>query len=178
MARRKRELVMDALVGLMAVLALSLLVRERLIPWFAERSVVDPGEPVQPSPDLVLARSGDSVPFRRGEASLLLVFRSTCEACARALPAWNRLAGEARWSTTAIGLEDAATASAYAADRLPDARVAVPRDIDRFAFRFRVAVVPTTLLIDREGRLVARRAGPLEEHDVQALRRLVGLPAY
>ena len=103
-------------------------------------------------------------------AHLLLVFRSTCPTCEQALPAWNRLARSSRWRTTAIGLETAGAAAAYASERIPAARVAVPRDPDRFTRRFRISVVPTTLVIDRGGRLVARHAGPLEEADLEALR--------
>ena len=111
-------------------------------------------------------------------AALLLVFRSTCPTCERTAPSWNRLSESAVWETTAVGLESPHTAAAYAATHLNDARVAVPRDIDRFTRRFRISVVPTTLVIDREGRLAARHAGPLEELDVQALRRAVEPPAH
>jgi len=176
--RRTLELALDVAVGLMAVLALYFLVRERVAPWVAERSIVDPGEAVQQSPSLVDAETGDSILFRAGAATLLLVFRSTCPTCERTAPSWNRLAESAAWETTAVGLEDPQTAAAYAATHLKDARVAVPRDIDRFTRRFRISVVPTTLVIDREGRLAARHAGPLEELDVQALRRAVEPPAH
>jgi len=129
---------------------------------------------VREAPVLVDAESGDSIAFQTGAATLLLVFRSTCPACKRAVPVWNRLAADGSWQTTAIGLESPGAAVAYAGDHLPSARVAVPGDIDRFTRRFRISVIPTTLVIDREGRLVARHAGPLEESDVQALRRDVG----
>ena len=175
MSRRTwRELALDIVVGLTAVLALFFLVRERLVPWISERSVLDPGELVKEAPFLVDAETGDSIAFQAGAANLLLVFRSTCPTCERAVPAWNRLAAGDAWRTTAIGLESPDAAVAYAGDRLPSARVAVPKDIDRFTRRFRIGVIPTTLVIDREGRLVARHAGPLQESDVQALRRHVG----
>ncbi|MCK5488650.1 MAG: hypothetical protein KAI98_01605 [Gemmatimonadetes bacterium] len=173
MARRKRrELALDIVVGLTAIMALFFVVRERLVPWIAERSVVDPGETVKEAPVLIDAETGDSIPFRRDAHNLLLVFRSTCPTCERTAPAWNRLSTSEEWLTTAIGLEDPAGAVTYASVHLPAARIAVPRDIDRFTTRFRIGVVPTTLIIDRDGRLVARHAGPLEESDVEALRRL------
>ena len=171
--RKRRELALDIVVGLVAIIALSFVVRERLIPWIAERSVVDPGEVVKNAPALIDAETGDSVSFRLDTPNLLLVFRSTCPACERTAPAWNRLATSEEWLTTAIGLEDLEGAVTYASVHLPAARVAVPVDIDGFTRRFRIGVVPTTLVIDRGGRLVARHAGPLEESAVEALRGLV-----
>lgn len=174
MARRRgREWVLDVLVGLTAVLALSLVVRERVAPWIAERSVVDPGEAIGQPPSLLDPETGDSLPFRGDTANLLLVFRSTCPTCERALPAWNRLAGNGDWTTTAVGLERPGPAAAYAGAHLPAARAAVPSDIREFTRRFRIGVVPTTLLIDRGGHLVARHAGPLEDSDIDAFRRHV-----
>lgn len=171
MARKARsERALDIVIGLTAVLALSFGVRERLVPWILERSVVDPGEAVGEAPVLIDAGTGDSLPLAGEAAHLLLVFRSTCPTCEQALPAWNRLARSSRWRTTAIGLETAGAAAAYASERIPAARVAVPRDPDRFTRRFRISVVPTTLVIDRGGRLVARHAGPPEEADLEALR--------
>ena len=171
-SRKRRELALDIVVGLVAIIALSLVVRERLVPWIAERSVVDPGEVVKDAPALIDAETGDSLSFPQDTHNLLLVFRSTCPTCERTAPAWNRLATSEEWRTTAIGLEDPEGAVTYASVHLPEARVAVPVDIDRFTRRFRIGVVPTTLVIDRGGRLVARHAGPLEESDVEALRGL------
>jgi hypothetical protein len=165
-------LALDIVVGLTAVVALSFVVRERLVPWIAERSVVDPGEVIREAPALIDAETGDSLPFRQDTHNLLLVFRSTCPTCERTAPAWNVLSTSEEWLTTAIGLEDPGGAVTYASVHLPAARVAVPVDIDQFTRRFRIGVVPTTLVIDRGGRLVARHAGPLEESDVEALRRL------
>ena len=168
----RRQLALDILVGLMAIVALSFVVRERLVPWIAERSVVDPGEAVREAPALLDARTGDSLLFRQDAHNLLLVFRSTCPTCEQTAPAWTRLSTSAEWLTTAIGLEDPEGAASYARVHLPAARVAVPADIDRFTRRFRIGVVPTTLVIDRGGRLVARHAGPLEESDIETLRGL------
>jgi thiol-disulfide isomerase/thioredoxin len=171
--RKRREWILDIVVGLAALFALFLVVRERVIPWVAERSVLDPGETVTVGPSLVDAETGDSISLPRGTPHLLLVFRSTCPTCERAVPAWNRLSRRGAWMTTAIGLESPEAAARYAGERLPDARAAVPRDIERFATRFRIDVVPTTLVIDRGGRLVARRAGPLEDSDIETLPRHV-----
>jgi hypothetical protein len=154
---KRRELALDVLVGLMAIVALSFVVRERLVPWIAERSVVDPGEAVGEAPALIDAQTGDSLLFRRDSHNLLLVFRSTCPTCQQTAPAWRRLSTSAEWLTTAIGLEDPEGAVTYSRVHLPATR------------RFRIGVVPTTLVIDRGGRLVARHAGPLEESDVEAL---------
>jgi len=171
-SRKRRELALDIVVGLMVIVALSFVVRERVVPWIAERSVVDPGEVVREAPALIDAETGDSLPFRQDANNLLLVFRSTCPTCERTAPAWNRLSTNGEWLTTAIGLEDPDGAVTYAGVHLPAVRVGVPVDIDQFTRRFRISVVPTTLVIDRGGRLVARHAGPLEASDVEALRGL------
>ena len=171
--RTRGGLALDLLVGLMALTALSFVVRERVLPWIEDRSIVDPGELVRDRLFLEDASTGDSIPWNPGAPTLLVVFRSTCPACQRAVPTWVELSSEGPWQTTAVGLEPAADAARYARTHLPLARAAVPRDIDAFVKRFRIQVVPTTLVIDREGRLAARHAGPLEASDVQELRRLV-----
>lgn len=174
MATRTRGgLALDLLVGLIALTALSFLVRERLVPWIEERSILDPGDLVGDQLSLEDASTGDSISWTPGAPTLLLVFRSTCPVCERAVPTWVELASAGPWQTTAVGLEPAEDAARFARTRLPLARAAVPRDIDAFAKRFRIRVVPTTLVIDREGRLTARHAGPLEEPDVREMRRLV-----
>ena len=128
MARRKRrELALDILVGLAAALALSFLVRERLVPWIAERAVLDPGETLREAPSLLDARTGDSIQFREDAAMVLLVFRSTCPTCERAVPAWSRLVTGGPKQTMAVGLEGPATAADYVGERLPGVRVTVPR---------------------------------------------------
>ena len=67
MARRKRgALVLDFVIGILAVLALLVLVRERVLPWIADRSVVDPGDPVREAPSLLDAHSGDPVDVELG----------------------------------------------------------------------------------------------------------------
>jgi hypothetical protein len=174
--RNPWQLCLDIGVGMVAVLALSLLVRERVLPWIADLSVLDPGDTVGDPPALIEARTGDSMHVESGSDHLLLVFRSTCPACERNIPTWQGLAADGDWLTTAVGLEARETARSYAAPRLPTARVAVPTDVEEFTRRFRIGVVPTTLLIDREGRLVARHAGPLEDSDVVSLREHVGSP--
>lgn len=171
--RTRGGLALDLLVGLMALIALSFVVRERVVPWIEDRSIVDPGELVGDRLSLEDASTGDSIPWHPGVPTLLVVFRSTCPACGRAIPTWVELSSTGLWRTTAVGLEPADDAARYAGTHLPLARAAVPRDIDAFVKRFRIRVVPTTLVIDREGRLAARHAGPLEASDVKALRRLV-----
>ena len=174
--RNRRELALDFIVGLTAVVALALVLRERVAPWIAGRSVLDPGETVKEPPALVDAETGDSVSIPRGADHLLLVFRSTCPTCERTAPAWNRLSASEAWQTTAVGLEHPEGAAAYGGVHMPKARIAVPVDIDRFTSRFRITVVPTTMLIDRTGRLLARHAGPLGKADLAALRRHVEPP--
>ncbi|MCL7970881.1 MAG: TlpA family protein disulfide reductase [marine benthic group bacterium] len=178
MAKRSPgQLALDILVAAAAVLALTLLVRERVIPWILERTVLDPGEIVKEDPAFLDARTGASLEPADSAGLLLFVFRSTCPVCEQAVPSWKRLAHAGDWRAAAVGLEGPEPAVAYMNERLPGVPVAVPIDLDRFTRRFRITVVPTTLLIDREGRLAARHAGPLEESVERELRRLAAPPS-
>lgn len=172
-ARSRRALALDLLTWIVAAAALALVVRERVLPWIAERGIVDPGDRVGAELSVLDTATGDSIPLARDSSTLVFVFRSTCAACTRSVPAWARLAREAGVRAIAVGLESARAAARYARAHLPAARPAVPTDARRFARQLRIRVVPTTLLIDREGRLAERRVGPLEESDVTELRRLL-----
>lgn len=171
--RSRRGVALDVLTWVVALAALAMVVRERLIPWLEDRALVEAGDRVGSDLALIDALSGDSIRIPRDSPALVLVFRSTCAACDRAAPVWARIA---RWpgiSAVAVGLEPAAAAASYVMSRFPDARPAVPADPNRFTRLFRIQVVPTTLVIDREGRLASRRTGPLEESDVVGLRRML-----
>lgn len=171
MAKRARGAwILDGLVGLIAILAVSMVVRDRVLPWIADRSVLDPGDTWRDDPSLLDAETGAPVVVDPGTDHLVLVFRSTCAACDRALPGWRRLADGNRWRVIAVGLESRESALTYARSRLPGTRVAVPGNLDEFTRRLRIGVVPTTLVIDHGGRLAARHAGPLEASVVEALR--------
>jgi hypothetical protein len=170
MAKRgMRVWILDGLVALTALVALSFLVRERVLPWIADRAVLDPGETVRDAPGLLDARDAAPMDLEADSSHLVFVFRSTCAACARAVPGWRRLADDPKWQVTAVGLEDREAAVAYASSRLAGARIAVPADLRDFTHRFRIDVVPTTLVIDRGSRLAARHVGPLGEEVIEAL---------
>jgi hypothetical protein len=170
--RRRREAILDALTALAAIAALTFLARERLVPWIEDRGIIDPGDAVEDR-EVLDAVTGDPIALSSGTPTLLFVFRSTCPACAAAVPAWSALSGAGAWTTLAVGLEPAHTAAAYAHSSLPTVRPVVPLDAAEFAKRFRIRVVPTTLAIDSGGRLVMRRVGPLDEEDLKELRRVI-----
>lgn len=157
--------------------AVALVVHERVVPWVRETAIVDPGESVS-EPDLRDASTGDSVRFVRGVPTLVLVFRSTCPACQRALPGWREAMRSGAWQVLAVGLESVPAAAAYVGSNLPGARLVRPASPQEFTWKYRIRVVPTTLAIDREGRLALRRAGPLEADDLADLRRLVVASAH
>jgi hypothetical protein len=171
--RSRRALTLDVLTWIVAIAAVAMFARDRMIPWLADRSMVDPGDRVGTELALIDAVSGDSIRATANSPTLLFVFRSTCAACERAVPSWTRLARLAGSGVIAVGLEPAAAVVRYVRSRFPFARPAVPADPTRFARQFRIQVVPTTLIIDREGRLAVRRAGPLEDSDVTGLRQLL-----
>lgn len=162
----------DVALWVLAAGTLALVVRERLVPWIKEAAIVDPGDVATRRLSLTDASTGDPVTLEPGAATLLLVFRSTCSACERAAPAWRALAGSGDWTVLGVGLEPRAEAAAYVRSRLAGTRLVVPENSADFTRNFRIQVVPTTLLIDREGRLVLRRAGPLERSDLEEILRL------
>jgi thiol-disulfide isomerase/thioredoxin len=165
---------MDLVTWMVVAAALTLLAWERVIPWLHDLSIIDPGDRVGADLALVDASTGDRLAVASDSPTLVFVFRSTCPACKRATPGWSEAARVAGWRVLAVGLEPAAAAVAYIRDRVAAARPTVPVDVDEFTRILRVQVVPTTLAIDREGRLAMRRAGPLEDSDIRTLRRLAG----
>lgn len=120
---------------------------------------------------------GERVRLPDGRAGLLLVFNSTCQACYRTLPAWQRavdaLADDV--AVLAVGLDsDGQAAAAYARRNLPRAVVLAPDDPARFASILGVDVVPFTALLDSDGVLLFVRQGSLDEPAADSLIRALG----
>lgn len=112
-----------------------------------------------------------------GRAVLLLVFNSTCQACYRTLPAWQRAsaAGVDDVAVLAVGLDsDRRAAVAYARRNLPMAVVLAPDDPARFAGIMGVDVVPFTALLDPDGVVLFARQGSLDSLAADSLIRALG----
>lgn len=112
-----------------------------------------------------------------GQARLLLVFNSTCQACYRTLPAWQRavraVAGDL--AVLAVGLDpDQRAAAAYARRSLPTALALTPDDPARFASILGVDVVPFTALLDPDGVVLFVRQGSLDALAADSLIRALG----
>jgi hypothetical protein len=170
-ARRWTGRALDVGTWLLLVLGVVFLVRDRLVPAWEERQRVAVGDVVPSELRLTALASGDTLtPSAPGGFTLFLVFQSTCPACERNLPAWQRLVAEARGSRVlAVGLEEASTALGYVRERLPDALAVRPLDRDAFLERLDVTVVPTTLAVDAQGILRRRVEGMLPSAAVDEL---------
>jgi len=172
------------LTGVVAVTAVYFMATERVIPALrGEPVLLQQGDSLAESLELrALGASQDEegagvsrVPS--AQASLLLVFSSTCPACYANLPAWNKLINSASESVSvlAVALErDSAAALSYASDNLPGAVTVIARDPQRFVDVLGLSVVPYTILVDVDGRVAFLRSGRLDSASVVAATRALG----
>lgn len=172
-----RERWLNGATAVVLVLAAALFVRDRVLPAWRARQVVEIGERAPESLSLVTLATGDTVRLGRLRPSLLLWFQSTCPACGRNLPAWRRLVAERppEVRVAAVGLEDAVPALAYVREELPEALAVRTGDRARATRIMGVEAVPTTQLVGADGRLLWSRSGVLTAADVdRVLRRARG----
>jgi len=148
---------------------------ERLIPAWNARAIVRVGETAAHPVELLALEADATIRLPLGRPVLLSVYRSTCSACERAMPGWADLARRLPDSTLVlgVGLEAEAPALAYARRMMPQVLAARPAAPSDFVNQFDIKAVPTTLLFDSGGRLVAHRTGPLEPSQVDELVTLV-----
>lgn len=171
---------LNGATAVVLVLAAALFVRDRVLPAWRAREVVEVGERIPDDLRLVTLASGDTVRLQRMRPSLLLWFQSTCPACERNLPAWRRLLAERPRTVrvAAVGLEDPVPALAYVREHLPEALAVGAADRARATRLMGVEAVPTTQLVGPDGRLLWSASGMLTVGDVErALRRASGSPA-
>lgn len=141
-------------------------------------AVVAPDERVA-APDVsgtTLAGDALSLADFRGEVVVLNVWASWCAPCRAEAPALNSLAEEfADQGVRFIGLntrDSQAAAEAFVANK----GVTYPSLVDsdgriqvRFADTLPPQAIPSTLLIDRQGRVAARALGKVSESDLRGL---------
>lgn len=164
-----REAWLNAATVLLLVVAAGLLVRDRVLPAWRARQVVEVGETAPDDLALLALASGDTLRLGDLRPSLLLFFQSTCPACARNLPAWRRLVDRrpAGVRSLAVGLEPPAAALRYVREEIPDALGLRPREPGRTTRILGVEAVPSTLIVGPRGRLLWRRTGVLSDRDVR-----------
>ncbi len=175
---------LSLLTGVVAVTAVYFMATERVIPALrGEPVLLQQGDSLAESLELraLGASQGEEgagvsrVPS--AQASLLLVFASTCPACYANLPAWRELVNTASESVSvlAVALErDSAAAISYASDNLPGAVTVIPRDPQRFVDVLGLSLVPYTILVDVDGRVAFLRSGRLDSASVVAATRALG----
>lgn len=155
------------------LLAVAMLVRDRVLPAWRAMRVVEVGERVPDGLELVALASGDTMRLAALRPTLLLHFQSGCPACRRNLPAWQRLVDGRPPGLRALasGLEPAASALAYAREHLPRALAVRPADRDHAVHLLGLTAVPTTQLISGGGELLWSRSGVLSDADVAGVLR-------
>lgn len=168
-----RDRWLNGATAVVLVLAAALFVRDRVLPAWRARQVVEVGERVPESLSLVTLATGDTVRLGRLRPALLLWFQSTCPACGRNLPAWRRLVTERppEVRVAAVGLEDPVPALAYVRREIPDALAVRTGDRARATRIMGVEAVPTTQLVGVDGRLLWSGSGVLTTADVDRVLR-------
>lgn len=161
--------------AVVVVAALGLFARERLWPSWRDRALVDVGDRLPAGLAFENLATGDTIRIARGRPTLVLVFRSTCPACERNLPAWQALARRTGDGARllAVPMEEAEPGLAFARRHLPSAVPARPLEPDAFIRDLQLRAVPTTLFVDGEGRLQLRLSGRLASSDLERLAALV-----
>lgn len=165
-----RRFLLDAATAGLVAIALLTLVQDRLLPAFAERERLDPGDSVDRELRFRGLTSGDTVALSEHEPSLVVVFKSTCPVCEETAPDWAALGRLGADRVFAVGLEAEHSAAAWAQRKLAGVEAVVPVDPGRFIDRLRIRAVPTTLLFEGR-RLELARIGPLQPEDRARIRR-------
>ncbi|UCF18788.1 MAG: hypothetical protein JSU87_12715 [Gemmatimonadota bacterium] len=171
------------MTAVMGLGALYLLTTERVIPALrgepgrvgegerlVERLELEPLERVRGGAEGVV-----EVPGR--QATVLMVFSSSCPACYTNVPAWRRVleAGVGAAEMLAVGLQrDRLAAREYVRAHLRGVRGVVPTDPRRFAAILGIEVVPFTAVVGGDGVLRYARQGSLDSAAVHSLLRALG----
>lgn len=134
----------------------------------------------------VATQTLDGDPFVLGSTApdvkqLLFFFTTTCPYCAETMPVWNDLAADmpSNVEVVAVSLDvDSLPLSEWAERwnlRFPVVRLPEPK----LAEIFRVPVVPLTILLDHEGRVLHARSGTLaaREAAVDSIRAAAFAPS-
>ncbi len=182
--RKWRDRALDLVTAAVAVVAIYVVVTERIAPRLRGRQapLVTGERLVQELEFRGLAGSDaeleeEAIVVPDGRAALLLVFVSTCPACSRNLPAWRRAMARAGVEVRrlAIAIEpDRGAARQYARLNLPRAKAVEPLDTEGFVAALGVDVVPFTALIAGDGTVAYLRRGRLDSMAVETLRRALG----
>lgn len=184
MSARAYRVALHALVVLLAVQSLFLAYQNRQL------------RAAQPSPAILAAgqtvpalalRGLDGVerklaPGVLGRDHLLLVFTTTCQACALNQPAWRRLheAVAGRAEVVGVSLDEVAATAAYRQARDLPFEVTVPVERADFAAALRVARVPLTVHLGGDGRVRGAWTGVLSDavlSEIRASFTRAGTPA-
>jgi cytochrome c biogenesis protein CcmG/thiol:disulfide interchange protein DsbE len=99
-----------------------------------------------------------------GEVSLVNVFASWCTACRYEHPLFMKLKEQGVVPIHGLDYKDKPDDAAGWLDRLGDPYTRIGADIDgRVAIDWGVTGVPETFVIDRQGRIVYKQVGPIDQ---------------
>ncbi len=121
-----------------------------------------PGKPAPPLPSEVLVPPKATIASLRGRPAAIVFWASWCEPCRQEAPAFERLSRELRGRASLLGVDsdDARGAALAFVDRYGWTFPSL-RDSDGTAGeRYGVAGLPTTVILDRGGRIAEVLRGP------------------
>jgi cytochrome c biogenesis protein CcmG, thiol:disulfide interchange protein DsbE len=134
-----------------------------------------PGRPAAPLPREVLAPPRATLASLRGRPAAIVFWASWCEPCRQEAPGFARLARRLRGRASLVGVDwEDQRGAALAFVRRYGWRFPVLRASGVPGGRYGVVGLPTTLVLDRAGRIVSVLRGPQTAAD---LARALGLPA-
>lgn len=156
-------------------LAALLLALAFAVPAAAGKLQAVPAQALPKSPDANLTRA---LAQHKGGAMVISFWASWCEPCHDEMPAVQRLSD--RWRTRGVSFLAVAVGDQKdrASAMLWDLGVSVPQlhDPDKAITRaFGVRTIPTTLILDRRHRIVARATGVLDWDDPAVDRQMQSL---
>ncbi len=169
---RSRESLLNLVTVLALLLAVGLVIRDRILPALEERRVVDPGEAVPMGLRLQDMTTGDTVELASLAPVTSLAFLASCPSCERSAPAWREAlqapGGDAS-RFIAIAIREEPGTLGWLQRELPGTRAFRPINAERFLERLRIEVVPTVLAIGSDGRLARRLTGVIPTEEAGAL---------
>jgi thiol-disulfide isomerase/thioredoxin len=137
------------------------------------------GERMPPYSAPMLDGNVFDVEKERGNVVLLNLWATWCGPCRAEMPELGKLHAKyaARgFKVVGVSLDDAATEPAVR-DYVKAEKIGYPIALDpdyKLANMFQASVIPTTVLIDRTGKIVLRQIGQIPEHDTKLAAAIEG----
>lgn len=112
--------------------------------------------------------AGDSLHIaggNTGRRQVLIYFTTECPYCRASLSSWNRLARDLEGRASVVGISmsgEDSTAAYSASNHLSFPVIVIPKEAFRLRSLLRTAIVPATVVVDTDGRVLFARLGVVE----------------